>query len=98
MNKERLERRRAFNEAMRARIRLIAQERNLPNSEIKWMGRLEHYDLMCFAERHRLSYDWLLWGDLKGLLRTVRNRQSASSSAAPNGQEAESPAARRSDG
>lgn len=33
MNKELLEKRRAFHEAMRARIRLIAHERNLPNDD-----------------------------------------------------------------
>jgi hypothetical protein len=70
--KEALEERRAFREAMRARIRLIAQERKLPSVEIKWIGRLKHYDLMCFAKRHRVNLDWLLCGDLKGLLETVR--------------------------
>jgi hypothetical protein len=72
MNPAQREERRAFNEAMRARIRLIAQERNLPDSEIKWMGRLATRDLVSFMTRHNASADWLLCGDLKGLLKTVR--------------------------
>jgi len=69
------EHRRAFNEAMRTRIRLIAQERNLPSAEIKWMGRLKHYNLLCFSQRHRVDIKWLITGRLPGLLKTVRARR-----------------------
>jgi hypothetical protein len=72
MNKERLQERRAFKEAMRARVRLIATERNLPESEIRWIGRLKHHDLARFVTRHKVSLDWLLCGCLKGRLRMAR--------------------------
>jgi len=65
-----------FNQAVRGRIALIAAERGLPKSEIaKVMGRLKHYDLFCFAQKHHVNLDWLIAGDLKGLLKTVRARQ-----------------------
>jgi hypothetical protein len=41
----------------------------------KAMG-LKHDNLLCFARKHRISLDWLICGDLKGLLRTVRARRS----------------------
>jgi hypothetical protein len=37
---------------------------------------------MKFAERHHISADWLLCGDLKGLLRTVRARPQQTSCSA----------------
>ncbi len=55
------EKRRAFKEAMRARIRLIAQARNLPDAEVKKvMGRLKLSDLLCFAKQHGVAVDWLI--------------------------------------
>jgi hypothetical protein len=60
-------------DAIRTRIRLIAAERRLPESEIKKaMGRLLVHDVMRFAQKHRVNMDWLLCGDLKGLLETAR--------------------------
>jgi hypothetical protein len=79
MNPAHREERRVFNEAMRARIRLLAAERNLPHSEIKWMGRLTTRDVVSFMTRRNISADWLLCGDLKGLLRTIRARKSIAS-------------------
>jgi hypothetical protein len=32
---------------------------------------------MAFCEQHNVSLDWLLLGDLRGLLRTVQNAQPA---------------------
>jgi hypothetical protein len=62
-------------DAIRTRIRLIAAERGLPESEIKKViGRLSTRDVICFMQRHDISADWLLCGDLKGLLRMVRVR------------------------
>jgi hypothetical protein len=77
MNAAQREERRAFREAMRRRIRLIAKERNLPDTEIKWMGRLKHYDLSCFSQKHRVDIAWLIAGDLRGLLKTVRAKQQS---------------------
>src|SRR5229473_7988753 len=65
MNQKQLEERRAFKDAFRARVALIAAERQLQQSEIAWTGRIKHYDLMCFARRHRVSLDWLLTGDVR---------------------------------
>jgi hypothetical protein len=72
VKKEQLEKRRAFNEALCARVRLIAAERNLPDAEIKWIGRLRHHDMMRFVSQHIVSVDWLLCGCLKGRLRMAR--------------------------
>ena len=61
------------NAAIRKRIALIAAERKLPAAETKKvMGRLLTYDIELFVEKHHISVDWLIAGDLKGLLRTVR--------------------------
>ena len=56
---------------VRARIHLIAKERNLTPSQIKSALTLGTFQLKRFAEEHHLSCDWLLCGDLKGLLRQV---------------------------
>jgi hypothetical protein len=41
---------------MRDRIRLVAAERGLPESEIKpVISRLKHYEVVKFVQRHRLS-------------------------------------------
>ena len=61
--------------AIRKRIALIAAERKLDPSEIEELmkGRwLRTFHLRQFAKKHHLSVDWLIFGDLKGLLRTVR--------------------------
>jgi hypothetical protein len=73
-------------EAIRTRVALIAAERGLPESETKWIGRLRTYDLVQFAGKHHVNVDWLIVGDLKGLLDTVRGcpsrpRQEESASA-----------------
>jgi hypothetical protein len=58
------------------RITLIAAERGFPKSETaKVMGRPKTNDVVCFAEPHRFSLHWLICGDVKGLLRTVRMRR-----------------------
>jgi hypothetical protein len=72
MNEQQLEQRRAFKEQLRARLRLVAAENAIPDSEMKWIGRLRHYDLVDFVRKHKLSWDWVLCGDLKGRLRMAR--------------------------
>jgi hypothetical protein len=60
--------------AIRKRIALIAAERKLPAAETKKvMGRLLTYDIKLFVEKHHISVDWLLYGDLKGRFRMARN-------------------------
>jgi hypothetical protein len=56
-------------DAIQRRIRWLAHERNLPPCEIAKALMVRQYDLVQFIERHNLSYDWLLCGDLKGLAR-----------------------------
>ena len=63
MNPKRKEERRAFNEALRARIRSFATARGLPDSDIKWIGRLRHHDMIAFVQKHRLSWPWVLCGE-----------------------------------
>ena len=63
------------NAAIRRRIALIAAERKLDASETKALmkGRwLTTFHLCQFAKKHSLSVDWLIFGELKGLLETVR--------------------------
>jgi hypothetical protein len=40
MNPKQLEERRAWKAAFRARIRLFAEQRQIPKSEMTWLGRL----------------------------------------------------------
>ena len=62
----------------RIRIRMIVQERGLSNAEIAKAMNCGTAAVVAFAKKHDISLDWLVCGDLKGLLRTVRNRQGAS--------------------
>jgi hypothetical protein len=62
-----------FRHQVRSRIRLLAAERDLPESEVKpVISRLADDEIIEFAQRHRVSYDWLLCGCLKGRLRMAR--------------------------
>jgi hypothetical protein len=73
MNAADKEERQARHRAIRNRIALIAAERRLPESEIrKVIGRLSTRDVLHFAEKHCVNLDWLICGDLKGLLETAR--------------------------
>jgi hypothetical protein len=56
------EERRAFNEALRARMRLIAAQRGVPDDQMKWLGRIRHNDLAKFVRRHQLDWNWVLLG------------------------------------
>src|SRR6266481_9319404 len=50
-----------FKEEMRRRIELIAADCGVPEAEIaKVRGRLKHYDLLCFAQKYRISLDGLI--------------------------------------
>jgi hypothetical protein len=62
MNAQRLAERRAFNEALRARMRLIAAQRGVPDDQMKWLGRIRHHDLMKFVRKHQLDWNWVLLG------------------------------------
>jgi hypothetical protein len=72
VTQEQIEERRAWKAAFRARLTLFAEQRQIPKSEMAWLGRLKHHDLVCFARRHRVDIEWMITGNLRGLLRTVR--------------------------
>jgi hypothetical protein len=57
--------------AMQRRIRAIAAERDIPPGEIAKLmrKRIGTRDAMAFMERHHVSADWLLTGDLQGRLK-----------------------------
>jgi hypothetical protein len=65
MDPKRKEERRAFNEALRARMRLIAAQRGVPGDQMKWLGRIRQYDLVKFVRKHQLDWGWVLTGVLE---------------------------------
>jgi hypothetical protein len=66
-----------FKDEMRRRIDMIAADCGIPGWEVaKVRGRLKHHDMLCFAEKYRISLDWLICGDLKGLVRTIVARRT----------------------
>jgi hypothetical protein len=60
-------------DAIRRRVRAIAQERNLQPADIAKMmhKRISTPNALAFCEKHKISLDWLLCGDLKGLQRMI---------------------------
>src|SRR3981081_3891200 len=62
MDPKKLEERRAWKAAFRARVTTFAEKNSIPKSELAWLGRLKHQDLADFATRHRVSLEWLLEG------------------------------------
>jgi hypothetical protein len=66
-----------FNDEMRRRIDMIAADYSVPESEVaKVRGRLKYYDLLCFAKKCSISLDWLICGEVKGLIRTIVARRT----------------------
>jgi hypothetical protein len=63
-------------EATQRRILWLAHERKLPPVDIAKAMTCKLHHLADFIKRHDLSYDWLLYGDLKGLLRMPVKKQS----------------------
>jgi hypothetical protein len=53
------------------RIDLVTAERGLPSSEAQ-KARSSERGLHEFVLSHRLSYDWLILGDIRGLLQNRR--------------------------
>jgi hypothetical protein len=62
-------------DAIRRRMRAFAHDRDLPPAEIP--GRVNTRSLAAFVEKHNVSCEWLMFGDLRGLLKTVQNAQPA---------------------
>jgi hypothetical protein len=57
--------------ALQRRVRAIAQERNLPPADFAKLmhKRITTPAVMAFCKKHKVSFDWLLCGDLQGLHR-----------------------------
>jgi hypothetical protein len=55
--------------ALQRRVRALAEERNIPTADIhKLMYKKPSTDsVMVFCEKYKVSYDWILCGDLRGL-------------------------------
>jgi hypothetical protein len=62
---------------VRRRLQVIAQERGLSVSEVSKAIR-SNPSLMAFCTAHNLSFDWVFYGDLKGLFRTVQDARITS--------------------
>jgi hypothetical protein len=64
---------------LRRRARGFAEERSLPPAEIHKLmyKRIRTPDVMAFCEKHKVSFDWLLCGDLRGLQRMTQEAKAA---------------------
>jgi hypothetical protein len=67
--------------AVQRRVRTLAQERNiLPADFAKLMHkRILTQHVMAFCEKHKVSYDWLLCGNLQGLRRMTQEAKATPS-------------------
>jgi hypothetical protein len=61
---------------IRRRLRVIALERRIPDAEISKALRGQNLSPFCLA--HGISTDWVMYGDLKGLFRTVQDARNTS--------------------
>jgi len=66
-------------EATRRRIRAFAIEKAIPSAKITKLmkGRLTMPRLVQFSKDYKVSLDWLLYGDLRGLIRMTRRQKEA---------------------
>jgi hypothetical protein len=73
---------------LRRRVRALAEERSLPPAEIHKLmyKRINTRDVMLFCEKHKVSFDWLLCGDLRGLQRMTRQAKAAPPQEMPEAQ------------
>jgi hypothetical protein len=64
--------------AVRRRVRAFAQERNLPPADFAKLmhKRMSTKAFMAFCKAHKVSADWLLCGDLKGLQRMTKEAKA----------------------
>jgi hypothetical protein len=61
-------------------VRAIAYEWQLPPEDVAIAlksGNRATEEMFDFANRHKISLDWLIWGDIKGLQRMMRLRRPA---------------------
>jgi hypothetical protein len=64
--------------ALQRRVRALAEERNIPTADIHKLmyTRIRTPDVMVFCEKYKVSYDWLLSGDLRGLQRMTQEAKA----------------------
>ncbi|MGX1354552.1 hypothetical protein AB7M49_008177 [Bradyrhizobium elkanii] len=60
---------------VRRRLALIANERLLPDAAASRAAR-SFSETIAFCKAQAVNLDWVLYGDLKGLLRTVQDARS----------------------
>jgi hypothetical protein len=67
--------------AVQRRVRVLAQERNIPPADFAKLmhKRILTQHVMAFCEKHKVSYDWLLCGDLQGLRRMTQEAKATPS-------------------
>jgi hypothetical protein len=58
-------------ENIRRRLQWLAYERQIPEKDLPKVQCNLTDELSDFAEKHHISFDWLLGGDLKGLHRMM---------------------------
>jgi hypothetical protein len=60
--------------ALQRRVRALAHERNIPPADYAKLmyKRPNIQDIGAFCEKHGISYDWILGGELPGLQRMTR--------------------------
>jgi len=72
---------------MRRRLLALVTERNLPPADYAKLmhKRISDSAALAFCEKHKVSIDWLMCGDLQGLSRMVQWRKEAMGAACPGG-------------
>jgi hypothetical protein len=65
-------------DAVRRRVQAIAAERNIPPAEYAKLThkRVSTRAAVAFCDKHKISLDWLLYGDLKGLQRMTQEAKA----------------------
>jgi hypothetical protein len=66
-------------DAVRRRVRAIAEERKLQPAEFAKLmhKRISTSAAVAFCDKQRISMDWLLCGDLRGLQRMTKEEKAA---------------------
>jgi hypothetical protein len=65
-------------DAIRRRVRAIAEERELQPADIAKLmhKRISTPNALAFCDKHKVSLDWLLCGDLQGLHRMTKEAKA----------------------
>src|ERR1700728_4501772 len=65
--------------ALQRRVRALAAERSIPPADFHKLmyKRPSTQAVMDFCKKHKVSFDWLMCGDLKGLARMEQKRKQA---------------------